>query len=344
MHVGTTYGAILVGASLAFALSGAISLQCIVYFKMYPRDGVRVKILVSTVWFLDALHSSFICASLLIYFVTFFGQKAEIGEIPWTIAFTVVVTAIQTFLVHCYFCQKILQASGRNWLITGPIVLLALGRLFAASVSTFEMVRLHNFSAFTKRYPGWVFTTGLSLSSAVDVIITGWLCYYLWAIRTRISPGSTVMIRLVDSITIYTLENGALTCFTTTASLICWLTMPKNLVFFGLHFVIGKLYANSLLASLNVRQELHEIRWKSENQSRNRYQQDLSGSSTYSQSFSHSYMSSEMDNSTPTARRHRISRVQASIDPSTQHLRRVHLRHYQPQEPTILEWQPRSTV
>jgi hypothetical protein len=56
--------------------------------------------------------------------------------------------------------------------------------------------------------------------------------------------------------------------------------MPKNLVFFGLHFVIGKrastlflfvlktdgcvgvvVYANSLLISLNTRKELHEMRW-----------------------------------------------------------------------------------
>ncbi|KAJ7838822.1 hypothetical protein B0H13DRAFT_2102743 [Mycena leptocephala] len=37
--------------------------------------------------------------------------------------------------------------------------------------------------------------------------------------------------------------------------------MPKNLVFFGLHLVIGKLYTNSLLISLNTRKELHEMRW-----------------------------------------------------------------------------------
>ncbi|KXN87275.1 hypothetical protein AN958_09007 [Leucoagaricus sp. SymC.cos] len=44
----TTYGAILFGAFFAFALSGAISLQCIVYFKTYPLDGIRTKTLVST--------------------------------------------------------------------------------------------------------------------------------------------------------------------------------------------------------------------------------------------------------------------------------------------------------
>ncbi|KAF5385039.1 hypothetical protein D9615_000877 [Tricholomella constricta] len=39
-----------------------------------------------------------------------------------------------------------------------------------------------------------------------------------------------------------------------------WLTMNSNLIFMGLHFVIGKLYANSLLASLNTRHELRRHR------------------------------------------------------------------------------------
>jgi hypothetical protein len=79
--------------------------------------------------------------------------------------------------------------------------------------------------------------------------------------------------------------------------------MQTNLVFFGLHFVIAKretmalnycaiidrqiVYANSLLASLNVRQELQELRWKSENSAHARHinRSDLTGSSLYSESF-----------------------------------------------------------
>ncbi|KAJ7645010.1 hypothetical protein B0H17DRAFT_458712 [Mycena rosella] len=122
------------------------------------------------------------------------------------------------------------------------------------------MIRLHRYSAFNEKYPRWVFTTGLSLSASVDILITACLCYFLQKIRRR--TASTTMAHVVDTITLYTLENGSLTCLTTTASLVCWLTMPNNLVFLGLHFVISKLYANSLLISLNTRKELREMRWK----------------------------------------------------------------------------------
>jgi len=122
------------------------------------------------------------------------------------------------------------------------------------------MIRVQVYSAFTEKYPGWIFTLGLSLSSGTDIIITAWLCYFLSGLRGL--TGSTIMIQAIDLLIRYTLETGALTCLATTVSLICWLAMPTNLVFLGLHFVIGKLYANSLLASLNTRHELRGIRSK----------------------------------------------------------------------------------
>ncbi|PCH34370.1 hypothetical protein WOLCODRAFT_148429 [Wolfiporia cocos MD-104 SS10] len=42
------------------------------------------------------------------------------------------------------------------------------------------------------------------------------------------------------------------------ACLICWLVFPGNLVFLALHFTISKVYANSLLATLNARNSLRD--------------------------------------------------------------------------------------
>ncbi|KAJ7779322.1 hypothetical protein DFH07DRAFT_794694 [Mycena maculata] len=261
--VARTLGALLIGGSIALVLSGIVTVQCIVYFKLYPNESLRWNLMVAAVWILDLLHSAFIVTSLFDYFIKFFGDRSRIEYIPWYVGLSVVVTAIQTLIFHWYFAYKIHQSSERNWWITGPIVLLAFLRLFAASASTTEMIRLHRYSAFTQKYPGWIFTTGLSLSAGVDILITGWLCYFLQKMRRR--TASTIMAQVVNTLTLYTLENGFLTCVTTTATLICWLAMPRNLVFLGLHFVIGKLYANSLLISLNTRKELREMRWNKPN-------------------------------------------------------------------------------
>ncbi|KAG6852215.1 hypothetical protein C0991_001923, partial [Blastosporella zonata] len=138
-------------------------------------------------------------AALVDYFITNFGVKGHIDHIPSPIALTVVVTAIQTFLVHCFFAQKILRSSKNNWLITAPILFLAFLRLrftfkntrrshyiTQASVTLSRIIPLRD-SEYS--FIQWVFTSGLALSAGVDVIITGWLCYFLRELRSRM--GST---------------------------------------------------------------------------------------------------------------------------------------------------------
>ncbi|CAK5266432.1 unnamed protein product [Mycena citricolor] len=254
-----TLGALLVGGSVALFLSGVVAVQCIIFFKLYPGEGVRSRAMVLSVWLLDSLHSAFIVTSLYIYFIRLFGDASKTLFIPWSIGLSVLVTALQTLIVHLYFARKIFRSSGGSWWITLPIVLLACCRLVAATYSTAEMIHLQRYTAFNDEYPGGIFTTGLSLSAVVDVLITGCLCYFLQRMRRRTASGP--MSQMVNLLTLYTLENGLLTCLTTTASLICWLAMPNNLVFLGLHFIIEKLYANSLLISLNTRKELREMRW-----------------------------------------------------------------------------------
>jgi len=86
----------------------------------------------------------------------------------------------------------------------------------------------------------------------VDVLITGVMVIILRKSRKK----SLSLDSVIDSLVIYTFETGSVTTIATIASLICWLTMD-NLIFLGLHFVIAKLYANSVVAMLNYREFLN---------------------------------------------------------------------------------------
>jgi hypothetical protein len=119
-------------------------------------------------------------------------------------------------------------------------------------------IRLGSFTLY-KRHYSWVFSLGLGLSSTVDVLITVSLCYFLRVSRTK----STKLNTIIDSLFLYTVENGAITSAATILSMIFWLTMNSNLVFMGLHFVIAKFYAASLLATLHARQKLRKKRSQS---------------------------------------------------------------------------------
>ncbi|KAG2052736.1 hypothetical protein BDR06DRAFT_957441 [Suillus hirtellus] len=255
VSVPATYGALLIGGFLASALSGIVTVQSFVYFKLYPTDLPWRKAIVAVIWALDSVHTALVCASIWIYLIQNFGDTSKINDIPNTVAMTIALTAILTFIVHCFFAHRIHKLSHCDWRITAPLLIFAFLRLCSASVTTAEMIHLKTFTEF-KREIRWVFTLGLALSSLVDVLIAVFLCHSLRANR----KASSSMDYVINSVILYTLENNSLTSAATVVSMICWLVMPTNLIFMGLHFVISKLYANSLLATLNARKQLRQER------------------------------------------------------------------------------------
>ncbi|GLB43795.1 hypothetical protein LshimejAT787_1403070 [Lyophyllum shimeji] len=253
--IARNHGALLLGGLLAAGLSGIVSVQTIIYFKLYPLDQPILKALVVIIWSLDLTHSGLICAAIWDFLIQDFGLAADIDIIPMALSLTIVFTAILTFFVHCFFAHRILLLSQRNWYLTMPVLFLATCRLCSASATSAEMIRLQMFSLFKAQFR-WLFSLGLALSSIVDILVT----ISLFVLLTKSRSRSLSLNHIIDSLILYTFEIGSLTCAATIVSMICWLTMNSNLIFMGLHFVIGKLYANSLLASLNTRRELRRHR------------------------------------------------------------------------------------
>jgi len=224
---------------------------------MYPKDPIQTKSIVGAVWLLDTLHTCLVMASVWNYLIPHFGDIPRIDFIPWTVASTIAITATLTIIVHCFLARRIHSLTKNAWRITAPILILAILRLCSACVTTAEMIRLKSFKEFSEQFR-WVFTLGLALSSSVDVLITITLCYKLRSSRT----GSRSLDNVIDSLVLYSFENGSLTCAGTVLSMIFWLTMPYNRLFLALHFIIAKLYANSLLATLNMRKKLRDSQFK----------------------------------------------------------------------------------
>jgi len=257
VDIPTTYGALLIGGLLATGLSGTVTVQSFSYIRLYPTDLLRNRALVGAVWIMDTAHTSLIWASIWTYLITNFGDTSKIDMIPRTVAMSIALTAILTFLVHCFFAHRIHKLSRGDWRVTIPLSICAFLRLCSASVTTGEMIHMETFSSFKHEFR-WVFTLGLALSSLVDVLIAVFLCHSLRG--SRKASANSSMDHVINSVILYTFENGSITCTATIVSMVCWLAMPNNLVFMGLHFVIGKLYANSLLATLNARKQLQRER------------------------------------------------------------------------------------
>ncbi|KAF8551086.1 hypothetical protein OG21DRAFT_1487251 [Imleria badia] len=249
--VATVYGAILLGTCFGCGLTGIVFVQCILYYKLYPADFAWTKALVFVVWLFDMMHTACIITAVWESVITNFDKPQNMDDIPSALGLSVAVTALVTFMVHCFFANRIRMLT-KKWYIAAPVVFLAFLRLLAACVSTSEIIRLKHYSLFIKPYPSWIFTTGVTLSASVEFIITTVMIIFLGSRKT----GFANMNHIINSLILYTLETGGFTFLVTLASLFCWLLMRHNLIFLGMHFAIAKLYANSLLATLNMRKRL----------------------------------------------------------------------------------------
>ncbi|KAJ3555529.1 hypothetical protein NM688_g2528 [Phlebia brevispora] len=270
-----SHGALVLGCYFGLFFSGILAMQTYLYFKLYSQDAAYLKTLVrllhvatvlrglnesdhSAARILDFFHTVMACNANWTNIIIHFGDYDMMDHISWSIAVTVAITATVTFIVHCFFIHRIYLLSRGNKFLTVPLTVLALFRLVAALVSTAEMIRLASYNAFVE-YFAYVFTMGLGSAVALDIFITAGLTYYLSKNRSSFST----MNEVVDTLILYAVETGMLTCVTTVVSLICWLKMPHNLIFLGLHLTISKLYANSLLASLNSRATLRARKFSS---------------------------------------------------------------------------------
>ncbi|KAF8873226.1 hypothetical protein CPB85DRAFT_1444775 [Mucidula mucida] len=106
IDVARTFGAVLIGGLSASLLSGAVVIQTIIYYKLYPSDLLTLKLVVLTIWLLDILHTCFIWVATWDYLIHHYGQLMRIDYIPWSIALTIVLTAILTFLVHWFVFDR----------------------------------------------------------------------------------------------------------------------------------------------------------------------------------------------------------------------------------------------
>ncbi|KAJ7842246.1 hypothetical protein B0H14DRAFT_3139988 [Mycena olivaceomarginata] len=234
-----TLGAILIGGLFATFLGGIVSLQTILYYRTYKQDPFSVKFLILAVWVLDNLHTGFIWGGLWYCLVQNYGAHDKVDSIPWysdrngarDIPCSLVPTSSgQTRLRGSSFLFQFLCAPH----ILAQQEELVYDNTRSPPHSPSSRLRYRSFAIFRLK-ARWIFTLGLSVSSAVDILITGFLVFLFRRNRT----GTGRIDHVLDKLILYGLETGSLTCLGTIITMLLWIIKP-NLIFLGLHVVIAK--------------------------------------------------------------------------------------------------------
>ncbi|KAJ7624480.1 hypothetical protein FB45DRAFT_83459 [Roridomyces roridus] len=250
-----TFGALLLGALFASVLSGISDLQAMFYFKAYREDPLRLKLMVAVVWILDTIHTGLIWSAVWFYLIGSYGQFLSVDEVPWQIPMIVILTPTIGVFKDCFFAYRIFILSGRNRVITAPIILLVCLRVAVATTAAARLFKFGRYSLL-QLHGGWLITFTLIVSAVLDALSSGLLVFFL--LRHRVEHGR--LKHVLDKLMLYGVESGTLTFFGSISVMLCWILLSHTLIFVGLYFCMAKFYTNVLLAALNSRNHIRQRR------------------------------------------------------------------------------------
>ncbi|KAF8967243.1 hypothetical protein BDZ97DRAFT_542348 [Flammula alnicola] len=245
-----TWGAALIGLIIASMLYGVTTLQIYIYFVNYPNDTRWLKSLATSAWILDTISLGLVCDAMYGYLVTDIANPFNRLNVNRSLDVDPAIMGILAFLTHTYLGIRVWKVCNRNKILGAALGLLSLTSLalaLAASIVSFR------FKVWTEK----VSLKPLALAGTVmvvflDTLIATILCVYL------LKQGATgkEFRRVVRRVVIFAINTGLASSIMSTVNIVTFLAFPNTMVFLGSNFIFTKVYANCLLANLNVRESL----------------------------------------------------------------------------------------
>ncbi|KAK0227102.1 hypothetical protein EDD85DRAFT_958341 [Armillaria nabsnona] len=263
IDINDTFGAMLIGALVTMAYF---------YLMTYPQDSTGTKSFVGLIWGLDTVHVVFMCHTMHHYLIAGFGDPAYLVEITWSLTSSIMVNVIVSFLVQCFFALRIHELCPKpyNWWMTSVIGLTVFTHLCEArfpfpfpqtersppgfGLETVGQIFVRKeFSMINDVF--YVAVLPFSITAILsDLLIALGLCFLLQRSRTNFANTNHIITTLVG----YAITRCLLTSIMTVVEVVL-ITQPQTPFYsFAVDFVIGKLWSNSLLASLNSRRSLRD--------------------------------------------------------------------------------------
>jgi hypothetical protein len=146
--------------------------------------------------------------------------------------------------------MRIWRFSKKNIYITGIIYLIIFAQFGTALAYCVSASKLPNLVQLPELY----LLASLALGGGLmtDVVIAAALCFFLRRLRT----GSKRSDNLVNTLSIYAINTGALTGAIALLTLVLYDTYSGAFYFMAPYFLLGKLYVISFLCTLNTRKVL----------------------------------------------------------------------------------------
>jgi hypothetical protein len=245
-----TFGAFLIGVVISAVLYGVTCVQTWFYYIHYPSDPWYIKSLVGAVLLSDTCHQALITHAAYIYLVTDFANPEAAGNIVWSLIIEVLFNGFTALMVQSFLAMRVYRLSNKSILATSSVMVLVIGEFILILIYVAKAIGMATFVDLTALKA--ISMAINSVAAAGDVLIAIFLCTLLQKSRTGFRRSDTMINKLI----LFSMNTGLLTSICAVASLVSISVWPDTFIYIMFYFCIGRLYCNSLLATLNARKGL----------------------------------------------------------------------------------------
>ncbi|KAJ7744041.1 hypothetical protein DFH07DRAFT_1063455 [Mycena maculata] len=242
----------LSGTQCNWALLGTLTLQVYKFHICFQKERAWTKCLVYGIFLMQTAETAITSHFAFSLLVVRWGDPTIFVKLPWSSLATPIFTGITSALVQTFFAWRIYILKGENMVyrvVAGVIVMLALMQSLAAIISdtkfavTTEVAELENLIKGVK-----VWLVG---SAVADVVIALTMIVILSEYRRKTPWKRTDS--LITKLIYNTIETGAITSVLAICDVTLFILFPQNNLHQTFAFMLGKVYANVLMVTLNAR-------------------------------------------------------------------------------------------
>ncbi|TFK80140.1 hypothetical protein K466DRAFT_605580 [Polyporus arcularius HHB13444] len=237
----------LVAIFLAWGLQGALVVQCYIYQTCFPNDRISFKLLVWGVFIWEWVQLGLVTQTYFDIYVYNYGSIASLTSYHSTWFSVPIMSAVVSFAVQCFFAWRIWVLS-LSRLLTGIIIFFSFAQA-ALEVAGGIIIRLTDANAAHASLNRPIVSTSLIVATVVDVLIAASMTYLLLRAKTGMKQSDAIIHKLAR----VGIETGAATAAVAFIYAVFFMTHQNDLLFECPALVLPKLYANTLLVSLNNR-------------------------------------------------------------------------------------------
>ncbi|KAI6118003.1 hypothetical protein F5141DRAFT_1201521 [Pisolithus sp. B1] len=244
----------LIGTCLASLLYGITCLQAFFYFQTYVDDRRGLKFTVALLLTLETIHVALSIWVVDSYLVANYTNPYALQSATWLTTTTFSVGFIIDLVVYFYFTWRIWMFTSKLWIMIF-MVGWRVAMVIATHTSLVDSCRTCTNGVLSSTWVSYLerekilILTGNTLFIIGDTFSASIMAWYLnksrdHALRTNL---------LVNRLLVFAVATGGITVLVDIIALALTLAQPHSLAFTGAILVQTRLYANSLLVSLNLR-------------------------------------------------------------------------------------------